>query len=107
MLIETTDRKPSNNSLFFWATSNSRKLADGVYFKTQLTHSESYFSEFAFDIIALLKGTYNPSVISSFYGFGTTQWEAGSAVDIRYFKPEDVKRYNAEVEAYFKGMTGR
>ena len=66
-----------------------------------LNHSESYFSEFAFDILALLKGTYNPSVISSFYGFGTTQWENGHAADVRYFYPEDVKRFNEETERFF------
>jgi len=101
LLRQNEDMKPSNQSLLFWATSKSKKVSEGIYFKTQLNHSESYFSEFAFDIIALLKGTYHPNVLSSFYGMGTTQWEAGHAADIRYFKPDDVKRYREETENFF------
>ena len=63
-------------------------------------HSETHFSEFAFDIIAMLKGIYNPNILSSLYGYGTTQFEKGSASDIRYFKPDDVKKFDEETERY-------
>ncbi len=99
LIKESSDHAPNNTSLFFWSTSKSKKIENN-YFKTQLFHSESHFSEFAFDIIALLKGTYHPNILSSFYGMGTTQWESGSSVDIRYNYPEDVKRFNEETEKY-------
>lgn len=101
---EASEAIPNNKSLFYWAASKSKKVADGIYYKTLLQHSETYFSEFAFDILAMLQGTYNPNVLSSLYGFGTTQWEAGSASDIRYFCPEDVKKFDEENEKYLKNL---
>lgn len=102
LLREDADREPWNKSLFFWSTSKSKKVSDGQYLKTQLHHSETHFSEFAFDIIALLKGRYHPNILSSLYGMGTTQWEEGHAVDIRYHNPDDVKRYREETDIFFK-----
>ncbi|WP_312508961.1 DUF6602 domain-containing protein [Chryseobacterium culicis] len=101
-LQENSDVVPDNKSLSYWATSKCKKLANR-YYKIQLDHFESYFSEFAFDLIALLKGTYNPNILSSLYGMGSTQWEK-SAVDVRYYCPEDVKRYNEEIDRYFKNL---
>ena len=104
LVRENSDIVPENKSLSFWATSKCKKLSENNFCKTQLFHSESHFSEFAFDIIAMLKGSYHPNVLSSLYGIGTTQWEAGSAVDKRYFNPDDVKRYNEEIENYWKNF---
>ncbi|MGE6397097.1 DUF6602 domain-containing protein [Chryseobacterium scophthalmum] len=101
MLVrELKETASDNKSLFFWAKSKSFKVTDNTYRKILLDHSESYFSEFAFDILALLKGTYNPNVLSSLYGMGATQWENGSAVDRRYFNPEDVKKFDEETAKY-------
>ncbi|WP_394678629.1 DUF6602 domain-containing protein [uncultured Sphingobacterium sp.] len=102
LLRESHERVRDNQSLLFYAHSKSYKVADGTFRKIQLDYAESYFSEFAFDIIALLKGTYNPNVLSSMYGMGSTQWENGSAVDIRYFKPEDVKKFDEETAKFFR-----
>lgn len=99
LIKETSDLAPNNTSLFFWSTSKCKKIENN-YFKTQLFHSESHFSEFAFDIIALLKGTYHPNILSSLYGMGTTQWESGSLVDVRYNNPEDIERFDKETEKY-------
>lgn len=93
-----------NQSLSFSAMSKCIELADSTYYRVKLDHFESYFSEFAFDILALLKGNYNPNVLSSMYGMGSTQWEAGSSVDIRYASVEEVKRFNEETEEYFKNL---
>ncbi|MNJ94124.1 hypothetical protein D3C87_118110 [compost metagenome] len=101
-LREGSDVVPDNKSLSYWASSRCKRLGD-KYFKIQLDHFESYFSQFAFDIVALLKGTYHPNMLSSLYGMGSTQLEK-SAVDIRYYCPEDVKRYNEEIESYFKNL---
>ncbi len=101
LIKEDGESLPDNNtSLLFWATSKSRKVGNDKYVKILLHHSETHFSEFAFDIIAMLKGTYNPNILSSLYGYGTTQFEKGSASDIRYFKPDDVKKFDEETERY-------
>lgn len=93
-----------NKSLLFWASSKSKKIAENIYVNSYLDFSESYFAEFAFDIIALLKGNYHPNILSAYYGMGTTQWESGSAVDIRYHCPEDVRRFNEETEMWLKNI---
>lgn len=98
LLKQKFDVPPENDSLFHWSVSKCENDGNNQYFKILLTHSESYFSEFAFDIIALLKGNYNPNIMSSMYGFGTSQFEKGSMSDIRYYNPEDVKKYQEETE---------
>ncbi len=101
LVKEERESVPNNNSsLLFWATSKSKKTENGKYFKILLHHSETHFSEFAFDIIAMLKGSYSPNVLSSLYGYGTTQFEKGHTSDIRYFNPDDVKKFNEETESY-------
>lgn len=52
----------SNKSLSFWAYSQSKKINDNLYYRILLNHCESHFSRFAFDIIALLRGTYHPQI---------------------------------------------
>lgn len=98
---QNTGIKLSNKSLLFWSTSKSKKVREDLYVNMLLHHSETHFSEFAFDIIALLKGNYHPNVLSSLYGFGTTQFEAGHAADVKYYNPDDVKRYREETERFF------
>lgn len=92
----------TNSSLAFWATSKSLKYREDAHFSLLLNHSETYFPEFAFDILALLKGTYQPHVLSSLYCMGTTSQENGSCVETRYFDLEAVKRYREETAALLK-----
>lgn len=91
------EEEPWRNSLLFWAHSKCKKVGK-YHLRARITHSETYFSEFAFDIIALLKSTYKPYALSSMYAFGTTDWENGSAVSTTYANPEDVKRYREELD---------
>lgn len=70
---ENCDIVPNNQALSFSAASKSKKLSEDVYFRVILNHSETHFSEFAFDIIAILKGAYHPNVLSSLYCLGSTQ----------------------------------
>ncbi|WDF70450.1 hypothetical protein PQ465_08750 [Sphingobacterium oryzagri] len=42
----------------------------------------------------MLKGTYHPGVLSSLYGFGTTDMENGRSSFVRYYNLEDKKRYD-------------
>jgi hypothetical protein len=102
LIRESEDSKPWNKSLFFWSTSKSVKVGEKMFLKAQLHHSETHFSEFAFDIIALLKGSYHPNVLSSLYGMGTTDLEAGHAASVTYYNPDDVKRHQDEIERFFR-----
>jgi len=102
--LRDDEKRNNDHSLLFWAYSKCKKLGE-FHLRARLTHSETHFSEFAFDIIALLKGTYKPYALSSMYGFGTTDWENGHAMSTTYANPEDVKRYNEEIEKNFPGLT--
>ena len=95
---------PNNSSLLLWSYSKCKKVNER-YLRARLLHSETHFSEFAFDIIALLKDTYRPYALSSMYGFGTSDWEKGSAVSITYSNPEDVEKYKEEAERFFNGSS--
>lgn len=101
---EPVNVEPHSKSLAFHAESKCIQAYKDTYFRLLLDHSETYFSEFAFNILAILKGNYHPDVISSPYCFGTTQFENGSASDVMYFKPEDVKRYQEETAAILKAQ---
>lgn len=101
---ESINSVPNNQSLSFSGESKCIELADGTYYRIKLDHFESYFAEFAFDIIALLKGTYNPHMVSSMYGMGSTQWET-SAVDIRYANPDEVKKFNEITDSCLKNLS--
>lgn len=102
---ENVDAGPNNNtSLAFWASSKCLKYKEDSYFSLLLTYSETNFSEFAFDILALLKNTYRPNVLSSMYCMGSTNWEKGSCVERRYFIPEAVRRYKEETLAILKAQ---
>lgn len=102
LIREEKESVTYNESMLFWANSKSKKLGNGQYFKVLLQYSESHFSEFAFDVIAMLKGTYHPHVMSSMYGFGTTQFENGSASDRTYYKLEDVKKFEETAQGHLK-----
>jgi len=93
-----------STSLTFWATSKCLKYKEDAYFSLLLTFWEQHFSEFAFDIIALLKGTYRPNVLSSLHCIGSTSLENGSAVERRYADPEGVKRYREQTAAILKAQ---
>ena len=47
------------------------KLTDNVHFSAILSWAELHFSQFAFDLLAMMQGTYEVGRLSSFYGVGT------------------------------------
>ncbi len=102
---ENVNSEPmKSTSLTFWATSKCLKHKEDAYFSLLLTFWEQHFSEFAFDIIALLKGTYRPNVLSSLHCIGSTSLEYGSITERRYADPEAVKRYQEETAAIIKAQ---
>jgi hypothetical protein len=48
------------------------QIGDRLHIGAMLKWSESAFSQFAFDLVAMLEGTYDPGRISSFYGMGSS-----------------------------------
>jgi hypothetical protein len=52
--------------------AESIKIADNLHFGSMLMWTEPYFSQFGFDLIATMQGTYEASRVSSFHAMG---WE--------------------------------
>jgi hypothetical protein len=63
------------SSLLKFGMTQSVKMADNLYFGAMLMWSEYHFSQFGFDIIAMMQGTYEVGRISSFHGMGSSEWE--------------------------------
>lgn len=103
-VIENCDIRWKNKALSYYAASRSKKISDTVYYRMILQHSETHFSEFAFDILSILKGTYHPNVLSSLYCIGTTQWDQGSAVDTRYQNEEEFMKFKEETALHLRNL---
>jgi len=63
---------PPRTLLTDWGTSDCLKITDTLFFSSMLMWNESDFSRFAFDLVALLEGTFEPGRLSSFYAFGSS-----------------------------------
>jgi len=72
--IESTIGK-EKQSLLNFGMSQSIEVTENLYFGSMLTWAETFFSQFGFDIIAMMQGTYESGRLSSFYGIGTSEWE--------------------------------
>lgn len=69
--IPTTLSKSQHSLLDSWAMwGASEPGADGRFYGSTLGWAEFHFSQFGFDLIALMQGNYHPSRVSSFYGIG-------------------------------------
>ena len=58
-----------------WVNTDSYKHIDNQHYSAMLMFTEPSFSAFAFDIIALLNGTFEVGRLSSFHVHGTSEWE--------------------------------
>lgn len=63
------------NSLLKCGMTNSVQVSDNLHFGSMLIWLEHNFSRFAFDIIAMIQGTFEVGQISSAYGMGGSGWE--------------------------------
>ncbi len=72
--IESTIGK-SKQSLLNFGMTESIKIADNLHFGAMLMWSEPNFSQFGFDVLAMMQGTYEVGRLSSFHGMGTSEWE--------------------------------
>jgi hypothetical protein len=67
---------PARTSLLQAGMVETTKVSDDLFFGATLTWMEPEFANFGFDLIAMMQGTYEVGRLSSWYGMGTTEWEA-------------------------------
>jgi len=72
--IESTIGK-TKQSLLNWGMVESIKISDNLHFGSMLMWGESNFSQFGFDLIAMMQGTYEVGRLSSFHGMGSSEWD--------------------------------
>ncbi len=72
--IESTIGR-NKSSLLNFGMTQSVKVTDNLYFGAMLMWNEFHFSQFGFDLIAMMQGTYEVGRISSFHGMGSSEWE--------------------------------
>ena len=70
----STIKKPERSLLNGWGDADSLKIKDDLHFGAMLMWSEPNFSQYAFDLVALLNGTFEIGRLSSFQALGTTEW---------------------------------
>jgi hypothetical protein len=66
-----------DTSLLEIGISDTIQVADKLFLGAMLQWSEAAFSQFAFDLLAMLQGTYRAGYASSFYGLGSSFEELG------------------------------
>ena len=54
------------------AMTKTVELAENVHIGAEINWAEFHFAKFAFDLIAMIQGTYQPNRLSSFYGLGSS-----------------------------------
>jgi len=72
--IESTIGK-NKMSLLNMGISKSVQIAENLHVGSMLMWMELAFSQFGFDLIAIMQGKYELGRLSSFYGMGTSDWE--------------------------------
>jgi hypothetical protein len=73
--IESSIGRTKESLLQSAPMSASICVTDKLHFATMLLWSEVAFSQFAFDLVAIMQGTYEVGRLSSFYGIGTSDME--------------------------------
>jgi hypothetical protein len=53
--------------------ADSVMIAENLHYGSMLMRSDIVFSQFAFDLIAMMQGTYRSGFLSSFYGMGRAE----------------------------------
>lgn len=73
--IESTIDKAKQSLLQSAPMSSSIRVTDTLHFGTMLMWNKPAFSQFAFDVLAIMQGTYEQGRLSSFHGMGTSEWD--------------------------------
>jgi hypothetical protein len=72
LAVSQTPFNGSSTLLLESGLSSTRQISENTHLAAMLQWSEAGFSQFAFDLIALMQGTYEAGRISSFYGLGSS-----------------------------------
>lgn len=73
--IESTIGATKQSLLGGFGMTESIRVTDDLHLGAMLMWTEPNFSQFGFDLIAMMQGTYEMGRLSSFYGMGTSEWE--------------------------------
>lgn len=65
----------NKQSLLHFAMTKSVKISDSLHFVAKLMWIEPNFSQFGFDVLAMMQGTYEVGRLSSFHGMGSSEFE--------------------------------
>jgi hypothetical protein len=76
-------KKPEWSMLGNWADADSTMINENTHIGAMLSWGEPDFSMFAFDLIAMLNGTYKSGILSSFHALGTTEWAMAREKEIK------------------------
>lgn len=63
------------SSLLRFGITSSVQISEELHFGSMLSWGESQFSEFGFDMLAMMQGTYEVGRVSSFHGMGASGFE--------------------------------
>ncbi|MGD0384022.1 MAG: hypothetical protein ABSA77_10900 [Thermoguttaceae bacterium] len=77
--IESTIGPTRQSLLAGFGMTESVRVTDDIYLGAMLMWAETNFSQFGFDVIAMMQGTYEIGRLSSFYGMGTSEWEKSTS----------------------------
>lgn len=72
--MESTIKRPDRSLLNVFGDADTVKVMDNLHVGAMLTWTEPNFSGYAFDLVALLNGTFEIGRLSSFHALGTTEW---------------------------------
>jgi hypothetical protein len=70
-------------ALMEYGISGSKRISEHVHIGSMISWSEAAFAKFAFDLVAMLQGTYEVGRVSSFYGLGSSFHEMMAEVGSR------------------------
>lgn len=71
--IESTIARSKRSLLQSGVMCDSIRVTDNLHLVAMLVWTESGFSRFAFDLLAILQGTYEAGRLSSFHGMGSSE----------------------------------
>jgi hypothetical protein len=72
--MESTIKNTKGSLLAGFAMTGTNQVAEKIHLGAMLIWTETSFSQFAFDLVAVMQGTYEMGRLSSFYGMGGSEF---------------------------------
>jgi len=86
--MTSTIEKPETSLLSGLGLADTVREMDKLHYGAMLMWSEPSFSRYAFDLVAILNGTFEIGRASSFHALGTTEWAEAKNKELRDKKKE-------------------